>query len=80
MKLFLGFAFAMLTLSTAAYAEDSNRCEQISDSAWNCPITKKSPPITCHIYGNDQICTAPINEKNKPVNCGFNRAGKYICW
>ncbi len=80
MKLFLGFAFAMLTFSTAAYAEDSNTCNQIGDSAWICPIPKKPlPPPTCHVYGDDLICTAPIDEK-KPVNCGRNRAGKYICW
>ncbi len=80
MKLFLGFALLM-SISTVAYAEDStSTCDQVSDSAWSCQVPKKPlPPPTCHVYGDDLICTAPIDEK-KPANCGFNKAGKYICW
>ncbi len=82
-------ALGMLSLSivsSLAQDNDSN-CEELADGVWKCALPTKPPaPPTCHVYGDNLICTAPVViqapvEKKSPTNCGWsNKRGRYVCW
>ena len=68
-----------------SYAQDGTDCQQLADNVWMCPLpTKPAPPPTCHVFGDNLVCDAPIAapavpERKAPTNCGW-RKGRYICW
>ena len=84
MKVIMVLLSVTLLTATPVYAQDDGdtACEQIADGAWRCSIPTKPPaPPTCHVYGDSLICTSQVDQqKKKPVNCGWNRASKYVCW
>ncbi len=78
-------AFATLAMfATPAFAQDDD-CNQLQDNVWSCPIPAKPPaPPTCHVYGDNLLCSAPVvvaplPAPKAPTNCGW-RKGRYICW
>ncbi len=78
-------ALAMLTmLSAPALAQDTD-CNQLQDNVWFCPIpARPPPPPTCHVFGDNLICSGPVvvvplPAPKAPTNCGW-RKGRYICW
>jgi hypothetical protein len=89
MKTFVMLTVACLVygLATPARAQDDSPCEKLTDFAYRCPKpTRPDGPPKCHLYGpDDQICDRPLTAVpqvtyTKPSNCGWNKAGKYICW
>ncbi len=79
-----GFAFLIPTVP--GYAQDTD-CQQLADSVWMCPLpVKPAAPPTCHVFGDNLICSAPVvvaplPAPKGPTNCGWSRkAGRYVCW
>jgi hypothetical protein len=76
-----------LIVPSYAQDDDSGECQQLADGVYSCPLPRKpAPPPTCHVFGENLICTAPVvisspPEKKSPTNCGWSRkANKYVCW
>jgi hypothetical protein len=85
MKTILTLAM-LAAFSVPALAQDNNTdCNQLQDNVWSCPIpAKPAAPPTCHVFGDNLICSAPVvvaplPAPKAPTNCGW-RKGKYICW
>jgi hypothetical protein len=82
MKSLVAIACLTAAFLSPAHAQDNNgSCDRINDDVVMCPVpAKPAPPPTCHRFGDTLMCTAPIDDKRKPTNCGFNRKGVYVCW
>ena len=74
--------FIVSLLPPCAYAQDDNSCDNVRDGVFVCPVPQKpAPPPTCHVFGDNLVCTAPVDMRTtKPSNCGWGKNGKYVCW
>ncbi len=79
-RIFL-LALAPIFLLLGAATAQQQQCNQLhNEKVWQCEVPKVEPRPTCRVINDVLLCSAPISSQNTPVNCGYNRSGKYVCW